>query len=145
MPDYAARRRDPQSLAHGWEVPLLVLIVAVAGFGAAALAGQGIAAAVAGGGWVWPSGEGAAARGVGGLLTGVPGLGLTPGGASRLPAAWVVYVSVAVAEVAMLALAAGAVLFGRRWWLPNDPRRGLASRAQAAEVLGAGRLRRERA
>lgn len=139
-----SRRRDPQPLSQGWEVPLLVLIVAVAGFGAAALVGQGAVAVVAGGGWVWPSGEGAAARGVAGLLSGRPGLGLTAGEVARLPTAWAIYVGVAVAEAVMVALTTGTVLFARRRWLPNDPRRGLASRAQAAEVLGASRLRRER-
>lgn len=145
LPAPTARRRDPQPLTHGWELPLLVLVVAAACFGVAALAGQGIAAAVAGGGWVWPSGQGATGRGVWGLLTGVPGVGLTADEAARVPAPWLVYVGVAAAEAVMLAAAAGVLLLARRWWLPNDPRRGLATRWQAAAVLGARRLHGERA
>ena len=145
MPDYAARRRDPQPLTHGWELPLLVLIVAMAGFGTAALVGQATAVALTGRGWVWPSGEGAAPRAVAGLLTGRPGVGLPAAEAGRLPAGWLVYLGVGIAEVLMVALTAGVALFARRWFLPNDPRRGLASRAQAAEVLGVRRLGRERA
>lgn len=73
------RRRDPQPLTHSWELPVLVLVVLVSACGAAALAGQGLAAAVAGGGWVWPVGDQSAVRGIVGLLSGRPGRG--PGAA----------------------------------------------------------------
>ena len=70
---------------------------------------------------------------VGGLLSGHP----------RVAPAWLVYLSVAVVE-AVLLVGYGWAL---RWvWTELGPgrRAGLATRAQAAAVLGVGRLQRVR-
>lgn len=142
--DTGFRRRDPQPMVNSWEVPFLLLVALVALAAAAGLLGRAAAAAVTGGGWVWPGGQGAAARAAVGLATGHPAAGLTPAQAARLPATWVVYTGVGFGEVAATALAIAVGLLVQRWWLPNDPRRGLATRAQAAQVLGVRRLRQAR-
>jgi type IV secretory pathway TraG/TraD family ATPase VirD4 len=139
------RRQAPQPIAHTWEVAVLALTGIAATVGAAALAGQAAAVAVTGGGWVWPAGSHAATRAVAGLASGRPGAGLTAEQAQRLPAGWVVYAGVGVGEVTAVALLVAAALFGRRWWRPNDPSRGMATRGQAAAVLGVRRLRSARA
>ena len=138
------RRRDPQPLARGGEVAALVLAGLALATGWAALVGQSGAAAVFGGGWVWPVGSDNMIRAVTGLLAGHPGRGLPAAQAGRLPAAWVVYTAVVAAEVAAAAALAGAGWLAARWWRPNDPRRGMATRGQAAEVLGRRRLRAAR-
>ena len=143
--DNSYRRRDPQPLAQGWEVPVLAVIALTASVGAAALAGRGVAAAVAGGGWVWPVDGRTAMAGVAGLVTGSPGAGLTPAQVHRLPAGWVVYVGAGLGEVAAVLALVAAGMIARRWWQPNDPSRGMATRAQAAQVLGVRRLRSARA
>jgi type IV secretion system protein VirD4 len=138
------RRQAPQPIAHTWEVAVLALTGIATTVGAAALAGQAAVVAVTGGGWVWPAGSHAATRAVAGLASGRPGAGLTAEQAQRLPAGWVVYAGVGAGEVTAVALLVAAALFGRRWWRPNDPSQGMATRGQAAAVLGVRRLRSAR-
>ena len=88
---------------------------------------------------------GAVIAALAGLLSGHPGRGLPPELAARLPGPIAVYSGVAVAELAMLTVAAvGGVLFWR-YHRPGDARRGMATRGEAAQVLGRSRLRAARA
>lgn len=139
------QRRDPQPMGRGGEVALVALAGVLMLLGLAALAGLGAASALAGGGWVWPHGSDSIGAVLGGLLTGHPGQGLPPELAGRVPGRAAVYSGVAAAELVMLALAgAGGVLFWR-YHRPGDARRGMATRSEAAQVLGRSRLRAARA
>ncbi len=139
------QRRDPQPMGRGGEVALVALAGVLMLLGLAALAGLGAAAALAGGGWVWPHGSDTIGSVLGGLLTGHPGRGLPPELAARVPGPVAVYAGVAVAELVMLAVAGvGGVLFWRDH-RPGDARRGMATRSEAAQVLGRSRLRSARA
>ena len=135
------RRRDPSPLGRGGETALVALCAVLLAVCVAALAGLGTACLVAGGGWVWPHGSTAIAHVLGGLLSGRPGRGLPPVLANRVPGRIAVYSGVVVAELLLAALAvAGGVAF-TRWHRPGDARGGMATRSEAAAVLGVGRLR----
>ena len=139
------QRRDPQPMRRSGEVALVALAAVLMLLGFAALAGLGAAAALAGGGWVWPHGTDTIGSVLAGLLTGHPGGGLPPELAARVPGPVAVYSGVAVAELAMLVVTtAGGVLFWR-YHRPGDARRGMATRGEAAQVLGRSRLRAARA
>ena len=139
------QRRDPQPLARGGELTLIALTGVLLLLALAALAGLGAAAALAGGGWVWPDGADTSGAVLGGLLTGHPGRGLPARLAGRVPGPAAVYGGVVIAELVMLTLAGvGAALFWR-YHRPGDARRGMATRGEAAQVLGRSRLRAARA
>ncbi|MGY1829028.1 type IV secretory system conjugative DNA transfer family protein [Geodermatophilus sp. SYSU D01180] len=132
------RSRADVGLA-GWEIPAAAALTWLTTGALLLPAARGVAAAVAGGGWVWPAGARALAAAVGGLLTGDATAGLTAAQAAAVPAPGAVHAAVAAAAVAFLAASGGAVQVGRRvLGVPT----GLASRAEAAEVLGRARLRR---
>ena len=139
------QRRDPQPIARGGEVALVALTGVLMLLGTAALAGLGAAAALAGGGWVWPHGSDTIGAVLAGLLSGHPGRGLPPELAARLPGPIAVYSGVAVAELVMLTAAAVAGVLFWRYHRPGDARRGMATRGEAARVLGRSRLRAARA
>lgn len=135
------RRRDPQPLGRAGETALVVLSAVLLAVALAALAGLGAACLVAGGGWVWPHGSTAITHTLGGLIAGHPGRGLPAVLARRVPGRVAVYSCVVVAELLLAVLAvAGAVAFTRRH-RPGDARAGMATRSEAAAVLGVGRLR----
>lgn len=135
------RRRDPQPMGQGWEAPVAALCAILLGVVFAALAGLGIASAVWGGGWVWPHGTDTIQHTLGGVLQGHPGRGL-PAYQSRLVAGrGPVYGCVVVAEVVLVALAITGGVMIARYRRPGDARGGMASRSEAAQVLGVGKLR----
>lgn len=140
----SSSQRDPQPLGRAGEVALVLLAGAAVLLGVAALAGLGAASALAGGGWVWPDGTENIGRALAGLLSGHPGRGLPPELAARVPGPAAVYWAVAVSELLMLTLAAGLCVLGWRYRRPGDARRGMATRSEAAAVLGRGRLRAAR-
>lgn len=136
--------RDPQPLGRAGEVALVVLAGLLLAIGLAALVGLGTASWAVGGGWVWPRGSNTIGAVLGGLLTGHPGAGLTPELAARVPEPLAVYVGVAVAELLLAVVGTTAGVLGWRYRRPGDARRGMATRAEAAAVLGTGRLREAR-
>jgi hypothetical protein len=130
------RRRDPVGYAPGWEVAVAVISGGVFVIALAALLGLGLAALLFGGGWVWPHGTSTIGSVLGGLFSGHPGHGLPLVEARRVPAAAAVYVCVAVLEgLFIAALVWVGVLIVRRF--RND---GMATRWEAQQALGAGRL-----
>lgn len=133
-------RRDPAPLGQGWELPFVVISVAVIGLALAGLAGMGAAAALAGGGWVWPGGAQQMMHALGALLAGHPGSGLPAPQAARLPRPGWVYAGVGIGETIFVALVITAVVIAGRHWRP-DARGGMATHAQAAQTLGVGQLR----
>ena len=139
------RGRDPQPLGRAGETALVVLCAVLLAVSLTALAGLGAASWLAGGGWVRPHGSTTAAHVLGGLLAGHPGRGLPPTEATRVAGPAAVYVAVAASELVLLVVAGfGWALFAR-WYRPGDARRGMATRGEAAAVLGTGRLRAVRA
>jgi hypothetical protein len=136
------RNRDRQPIGRGGEIALVALILIVFSLALAALAGLGFAAALVGGGWVWPHGSQTIGHVVGGLLTGHHGNGLPPQLARRVPGAGAVYVCVIAAELLLITLASGGGVVYARYRRPGDARGGMATRAEAEQVLGVSRLRR---
>jgi len=135
------RRRDPQPLGHGWEVAVVAgsgILLAVA---LAALTGLAAASASFGNGWVWPRGTVTVVHVLGGLLTGHPGRGLPPAQAARVAGPVAVYAGITVCEAMLggIAVTAGVLAAGHH--RPGDARRGLATRGEAEQALGCGRLR----
>lgn len=142
---YYQRRRDPQPISQGWEVAAAVIGGVLLGVGLAALAGLGVASAVWGGGWVWPHGIDTITHTLGGLAQGQPGRGL-PAAQRRLVAGrGAVYGCVAIAGLLFTGAAVSAGVLIARYRRPGDARGGMASRGEAAQVLGMGQLRSAKA
>jgi hypothetical protein len=139
------RAPDPQPIGRSSELAALALAGMLSVLALAASAGLGTAAAWFGGGWVWPPDIWHLVTTVAGLLSGHPGRGLPEADAARVPGPVPVYTCVAVAEfLTLTAVVAVGVMVGQLY-APGDTRRGMATRAEAARVLGVRRLRRTRA
>jgi hypothetical protein len=138
------RRRDPQPIAQGWEVAVVVLGGALLGLGLAALCGLGIASALFGHGWVWPHSTDTAGHVIGGLLTRHPGQGLPVAQAALVPGPGPVYGCIAVCEVALIAMSVTAAVLVGRYRRPGDARGGMATRSEARQALGLSQLRAAR-
>jgi hypothetical protein len=135
------RRRDPQPLGQGWEVAVAVIGGMLLGAALAALAGLGAASLLFGGGWVWPHGIDTVGHVLGGLLAGNPGRGL-PAAQTRLVAgAGAVYGCVAACELVLILVSILVGVLISRYRRPGDIRGGMATRREAAQVLGIARLR----
>lgn len=135
------RRRDPTPMAQGWEIPVVVIGLALIMVVLAALAGIGIAAALFGGGWVWPHGTDTITHTLGGVLSGHLGRGLSPADAHRLAATGLTYLCVGLCElIVVVGTVAVGVAISQR--MRND---GMATRRDAELVLGLGELRSARA
>ena len=138
------RRRDPQPMGQGWEAPAAAIGAILLGVVFAALGGLGVASAVWGGGWVWPHGTDTIQHVLGGLVQGEPGRGLPTDQRRLVAGRGAVYGFVAVAELLLISLGiTGGVLIAR-YRRPGDARGGMASRSEAAQVLGVGTLRKAR-
>jgi hypothetical protein len=142
---YPGRVRDPQPIGRAGETALVVLAAVVLAVALAALAGLGLASLVAGRGWVWPHGADTAGHVLGGILTGRPGHGLPARTAARVASDPAVYTGIAVCEVLLGAVTGLGWWLAAGWYRPSDARRGMATRSEAAAVLGAARLRSARA
>lgn len=140
-----SQRRDPQPVAHGWELALIALVAVATLLALAALAGFGLASLAAGDGWIWPHDTAAAGRILAGLAHGHPTAGLPAGQVTRIPGPAVVYAAVAVVEVLTITAAVAAGLLVARQVRPGGPGQGMATRTEAAQILGIGALRRARA
>lgn len=126
-----------------WEIPV---VGAMTWLMAAALllpAGRGAAAWAFGGAWVWPQGTQALLASIGGLATGHQTAGLDTAQSGAVPATSLVYTAITLGE---LLLVAATVVAVRMWWTTVGPGsvRGMASRAEAEQVLGRGELRKAR-
>ncbi len=125
-----------------WEMPAAVLgtwlLLAVAALPGA----QGAATWVTSGTFVWPHGQ--LLQSLGGLLRGHAGVGLTRADRTHLAAAPLIWISVAVLELLLLAAATWVFAWTWRTWSPAA-QVGLAPPHEAAAVLGLGNLRSRRA
>jgi hypothetical protein len=102
---------------------------------------MGIASALWGGGWVWPHGTDTIGHVIGGLLGGRPGRGFPPSQAHRVAGQIAIYACVVLCEVVVASLSIALAVLVARYRRPGDVRRGMATRSDAKEVLGVGRLR----
>jgi hypothetical protein len=134
----AQRRRDPQPLGRGWELPIVLVGGAAIAFVLAALVGLGLASVWWGGGWVWPRTTETITRVISGLLHGEPGRALPPDQLRRVAGPVPTYVCVALAE---LMLVAAAVLGGVGMARYHPRVNGMASRSEASRALGVRQLR----
>jgi hypothetical protein len=132
----ADRRRNPYP--YTWEIPIGILTgwLLLAGIGIQL--GRSLANATAGAGWAWPSGR-ALYTSLPAVLAGDPTAGLAlAGGAASLAnlQAWLI-----VTQLVILAGYTTALVWAGRRWGPGRMK-GMASPAEAEEVLGLTRLRR---
>lgn len=142
MPAY--RPRDPQPVSRPGELALAALGGVLVVLMLAALTGLGAAAAVFGGGWVWPPDTASMIATAGGLLSGHPGDGLPAAAAASVPGPAAVYSGVAIAEIVTVVLGVTVGVVIASYAQPGDTRRGMATRTEAARVLGVRRLRTSR-
>jgi hypothetical protein len=140
-----AQRRDPQPMSRGGELALVMAAAALLLLALAALLGLGLASAVWGSGWVWPRGSDTIGAVLGGIMGGHPGAGLPRPLQAHVPGSAVVYGCIAGTELLMLTLAGTAGWLFWRYHRPGDARRGMATRAEAEQVLGLSRLRSTKA
>ena len=140
-----ARRRDPQPMSRGGELALVMAAGAMLALALAALLGLGLASAVWGTGWVWPHGSDTIGAVLGGIMGGHPGAGLPTALQAHVAGRAVVYSAVAGTELLMLTVTGTAGVLFWRYHRPGDARRGMATRAEAEQVLGLSRLRSSKA
>ena len=140
-----AQRRDPQPMSRGGELALVTAASALLLLALSALVGLGLASAVWGTGWVWPHGSDTIGAVLGGIMGGHPGDGLPGPLRAHVPGRAVVYSAVAGTELLLLTLTGTAGVLYWRYHRPGDARRGMATRAEAEQVLGLSRLRSTKA
>ena len=133
------RLRNP----HPWtyEIPLAVVLTLVLVAVLGVHGGRAVANLLAGGGWEWPAPT-QLFPSLPGLLRGDAGAGLTDPGVLAGPAALATWMSIASAVNLLGSLALGCVVYRR--WGPGRLR-GMATRTEAASLLGLPRLRMHRA
>ncbi len=131
--------RDPQPATNAHERALLGLLGAASLLVVAAFAGVAGASALFGGGATWPSSP-TWVQALIGLISGDPGSGYPSAAAKRIPGDGVVYACVAVVEVLTVAAALVGAVVVARFRRPGGARRGMATRGEAAAVLGRSRL-----
>jgi len=139
------RRRDPQSIARGWELAVAAAGGALIAVALAALVGLGLAPELWGGGWVWPQGTETITDVLGGLLDGNPGRGLPPDQLRQVAGPVPVYACVAAAELVLLTAAVITAVLLARHRRPGDARGGMATHREAEQALGLRQLRAGRA
>ena len=131
----ADRRRNPYP--YTWEIPIGIFTgwFLLAGLGIHL--GRALANWVAGAGWTWPAGR-ALYTSIPAILAGNPTAGLTLSGGAASPAlyGWLIAV-----QLVILAGYTTALVWAGRRWGPGRMK-GMASPAEAEQVLGLTRLRR---
>jgi type IV secretion system protein VirD4 len=131
-------RPRPDVGPASWEVPAAAGVVWLTAGALLLPAARAAAALATGGGWVWPIGSSALLASVGGLLTGDPAAGLDHTQTAALPGTGAVYAAVITVLVLFLVGSGGAAWAAHRFLGGGA---GMATRGQAAVVLGSARLR----
>jgi len=132
-----SRRGDPYPFT--WEIPAAIIASVLLVLALGVHIGRAGANLLAGAGWGWPSRE-ELFRSLPGILGGDGGVGLSgtyPGGADQT-ALWT---SIGVTELLLLVLLGWALKVGLDRWGPQRVQ-GMATRAQAEQMLGRTRLRK---
>jgi hypothetical protein len=132
----ADRRRNPYP--YTWEIPIGILTGWFLLSGLGIHLGRALANWVAGAGWTWPAGR-ALYTSIPAILTGDPAAGLVLAGPPASPSslqAWLI-----ATQLVILAGYTTALVWAGRRWGPGRMK-GMASPAEAEQVLGLTRLRR---
>jgi hypothetical protein len=138
-----SRRTDPYPFT--WEIPLAIVVAFVLMLVLGVHIGRGIANLVAGGGWTWPD-ETQLFRSLPGVLAGDSAAGLTHPADHRgtgLAGATATHLWLALTELTLVIAATWAIVGGLRQWGPSRLH-GMATRAEAEQLLGVSRLRKVR-
>ncbi|WP_299449605.1 hypothetical protein [uncultured Serinicoccus sp.] len=136
-------QQDRLKNPHPWtyEIPLAIAVTLVLVAVLGVHTGRAVANLLAGGGWGWPPAT-ELFPSLPGLLRGDAGAGLTNPGVVADPRALRTWVIVTAALNLIGALVASVVAYRR---LGSGRLRGMASRTEAASLLGLPRLRKHRA
>jgi hypothetical protein len=132
-----SRRNDPYPFT--WEIPAAIMASVLLVLALGIHIGRASANLLAGAGWGWPA-QGELFRSLPGILGGDSGAGL-PGtyhGGAGQTAVWT---SIGVTETLLLILLGWALKIGLDRWGPHRVQ-GMATRAQAEQMLGRTRLRK---
>ena len=136
----ATRSKDPYPLT--WEIPLgiLILIATIAGLGVHVA--RAVANLATGHGWTWPPTTDEVVLSLPAVIGGDATAGLVPGatGASQ-GALWAALILV---QTALLVVMTIGGVYGYTRWGPGRAR-GMATRAEAEQLLGLSRLRKNKA
>lgn len=134
------RRHDPYPLT--WEIPVVVVVVVVLVLVLGVHIGRAFAVALSGEGWGWPARSDVFVA-LPGVLGGDAQAGL-PGGQGIHTSSVLLRACIAIVEVFVVAL---SVVLVRTCLLRWGPWRvqGMATRAEAEQLLGVSRLRASRA
>lgn len=136
----ATRTKDPYPLT--WEIPLgiFIAIAAVAAFGVHL--SRAIANLITGHGWTWPPGSDEFVLSLPAVIGGNSTAGLTPGDTGTTSGfLWAVLITVQV--VLLIAITISGIYAYTRWGPGRT--RGMATRAEAEQLLGLSRLRKNKA
>ena len=141
-----SRRRDPYPFT--WEIPVAAIAAVVMLLILGVHVGRGIANLIAGTGWMWPTREGFF-RSLPQVLAGHAGAGLPHASTlthtvDMLAGARSVQIAITLTELVEISLCGWAMVEGLRRWGPSQIH-GMATRAEAEQLLGVSRLRRVRA
>lgn len=129
-------RRDPYPFT--WEIPVGVLTVWLLLAGLGVHLGRAIANWIAGAGWTWPDSK-ALFTSLPDLLAGDPTTGITLRDAAAAPD--LVYGWIVTVQLLLIAATITATAWALRRWGPGRMK-GMASPAEAEQILGISRLRR---
>ncbi len=136
----ATRTKDPYPLT--WEIPLAILIAiaAVAAFGVHLA--RAIANLTTGHGWTWPPGSDELVLSLPAVIGGNSTAGLVTGTTGTTPGVlWAVLIIVQI--VLLIVMTIGGIYAYTRWGPGRT--RGMATRAEAEQLLGLSRLRKNKA
>lgn len=142
------RRRDPYPLT--WEVPLAVTLTTLFVLVTGIQLGRSVANLLAGAGWTWPDpNAGTMPSPIGTafwtslprVLAGNAGAGLPSPAPADLAGRGLVWGSIALTELTLLAATIWAGIWAYQRWGPGRMR-GMATPAEAEKLLGVTRLRK---
>ena len=132
-----SRRNDPYP--YTWEIPAAIIASLLLVLALGIHIGRAAANLLAGGGWGWPA-QAELFRSLPGILGGDSGAGL-PGTYHGGAAQTALWTSIGVTETLLLILLGWAFKIGLDRWGPQRVQ-GMATRAQAEQMLGRTRLRK---
>ena len=132
-----ARRHDPYPFT--WEIPAAIITGILLVLALGVHIGRAAANLLAGAGWGWPARE-ELFRALPGVLGGDAGAGL-PGPRNGGAGHTALWTSIGVCELLLLLLLGWALKVGLSRWGPHRVQ-GMATRAEAEQMLGRTRLRK---
>lgn len=134
------RERTEDTYPWTWELPAGIALAALLSVALSWQVARSVVNWMLGAGWVWPT-QSTLFTSYAGLLQGDARAGLTHIGPAATPL--ILWIAMAIFTVLTLTLASMAGVYGWRRW-GGGAMRGMASAAEAHQLLGAERLRRVR-